>query len=50
MPDPSHVLVVDDHPQMVALITRWLMRAGYQVTGVTTVQEALAALAAHDVA
>ena len=50
MPDASHVLVVDDHPQMVALMRRWLVRAGYHVTGVTTVQEALAALAEHDLA
>ena len=50
MPDPSHVLVVDDHPGMVALITRWLVRAGYRVTEVTTVQEVLAALAAHKLA
>jgi DNA-binding NtrC family response regulator len=50
MPDPSQVLVVDDHPRMVALIQRWLVRAGYQVIGVTTVQEAFAALTAHTIA
>jgi CheY-like chemotaxis protein len=50
MPDPSQVLVVDDHPRMVALIQRWLVRAGYQVIGVTTVQEALAALTTHAIA
>ena len=44
MPEPSQVLIVDDHPHMVALIKRWLVRAGYHVTGVTTVQEALEAL------
>lgn len=50
MSDPRQVLVVDDNPRMVTLITRWLVRAGYHVTGVTTVQEALAALAEHDLA
>jgi CheY-like chemotaxis protein len=50
MPDPSHVLVVDDNPRMVSLIKRWLARAGYQVIGVTTVQEALAALTANTIA
>ena len=47
MPESSHVLIVDDHPHMVALIERWLVRAGYHVTGVTTVQEALEALTTH---
>jgi CheY-like chemotaxis protein len=47
MPEPSQVLIVDDHPRMVALIERWLGRAGYHVTGVTTVQEALEALTAQ---
>jgi CheY-like chemotaxis protein len=47
MPEPSQVLIVDDHPHMVALIERWLVRAGYHVTGVTTVQEALEALTTH---
>jgi CheY-like chemotaxis protein len=42
-----HILVVDDNPRMVALIDRWLRRAGYDVTGVTTVPEAFAALSAH---
>jgi two-component system response regulator AtoC len=50
MPDPSQVLVVDDNPRMVGLIKRWLMRAGYQVIGVTTVQEALEALTANAIA
>jgi two-component system, NtrC family, response regulator GlrR len=50
MPDPSQVLVVDDNPRMVALIQRWLVRAGYQVIGVTTVQEALEALTANAIA
>jgi two-component system, NtrC family, response regulator AtoC len=50
MPDPSQVLVVDDNPRMVALIERWLARAGYHVTGVTTVQEALEVLTANAVA
>jgi DNA-binding response OmpR family regulator len=44
MSEPSHILIVDDNPRMVALIERWLRRAGYHVTGVTTVQEALNAL------
>src|SRR6266545_2142940 len=50
MPDPSQVLVVDDNPRMVGLIKRWLMRAGYQVIGVTTVPEALEALTANAIA
>jgi DNA-binding NtrC family response regulator len=50
MPDEAQVLVVDDHPRMVALITRWLVRAGYHVTGVTTVQDALEVLATKPVA
>jgi DNA-binding response OmpR family regulator len=41
MADLSHVLVVDDSPRMVGLLACWLRRAGFQVTGVTTVQEAL---------
>ena len=48
MPEPSQVLVVDDNPRMVALIERWLLRAGYQVIGVTTVQDALKALTGQD--
>jgi two-component system response regulator AtoC len=47
MPNPSHILVVDDNSHMVALIKRWLGRAGYDVTGVTTVAEALEVLTAH---
>jgi CheY-like chemotaxis protein len=47
MPEPSQVLIIDDHPRMVSLIKRWLVRAGYHVTGVTTVQEALEALTTH---
>ena len=47
MPEPSQVLVIDDNPRMVALIKRWLVRAGYHVTGVTSVPEALKALNAH---
>ena len=35
------------HPRMVGLIKRWLGRAGYHVTGVTTVPEALEVLTAH---
>jgi len=50
MPEPSHVLIVDDNPRMVALIERWLGRAGYHVTGVTTVPEALEVLTAHSIA
>ena len=49
MPEPSQVLVVDDNPRMVAIMERWLVRAGYQVIGVTTVQEALEALGSHAV-
>jgi CheY-like chemotaxis protein len=44
MPEPSHILVIDDNPRMVALIKRWLGRAGYYVTGVTTAPEAIEAL------
>jgi CheY-like chemotaxis protein len=47
MPEPSQVLIVDDHPHMVALIKRWLVRTGFHVTGVTTVQEAIEALTTH---
>ena|SRR5215510_3270890 len=47
MPEPSQVLIVDDHPHMVALIKRWLIRKGFHVTGVTTVQEALEELTTH---
>ena len=47
MPDPLQVLVVDDNPRMVGIIKRWLVRAGYRVIGVTTVQEALEALTAN---
>ena len=50
MPDLSQVLVIDDNPRMVALIKRWLVRAGYQVIGVTTIQEALEALTANTIA
>jgi DNA-binding NtrC family response regulator len=50
MPEPSHVLVVDDHPHMVAIVARWLVRAGYHVTSVTTVPEALEALTANPIA
>jgi CheY-like chemotaxis protein len=50
MPESSHILVVDDNPRMVALIKRWLGRAGYDATGVTTVSEALEVLTAHPLA
>src|SRR5262245_49405477 len=50
MPDSAQVLVVDDNPRMVTVIKRWLVRAGYQVIGVTTVQEALEALTAKGIA
>ena len=44
MVESSHVLVVDDDPQMVSMLERWLVRAGFRVTGVTTMDAALAAL------
>jgi two-component system, OmpR family, response regulator len=47
MADPVHVLIVDNSQRMVTLLERWLERQGFQVTGVTTVQEALATLATH---
>jgi two-component system response regulator GlrR len=50
MPDPSQVLVVDDNARMVTLVERWLVRAGYHVTGVTTVPAALEALTTKAVA
>src|SRR5262245_52319201 len=50
MPDSAQVLVVDDNPRMIAVIKRWLVRAGYQVIGVTTILEALEALAANAIA
>ena len=49
MSEPSYVLIVDDNPRMVALIERWLVRAGHHVMGVTTVPEALEALTAHSI-
>jgi two-component system response regulator AtoC len=45
MPEPKQVLIVDDSVRMVGLLERWLKRAGFHVTGVTTIQEALKALA-----
>jgi DNA-binding response OmpR family regulator len=45
MPEPQHVLIVDDHARMVGLLERWLARAGFHVTGVTTIREALEGLA-----
>ena len=50
MPGLSQVLVVDDNSRMVGVIKRWLVRAGYQVIGVTTVQEALEALTTDSIA
>jgi two-component system response regulator AtoC len=50
MPDLAQVLVVDDNSRMVGVIKRWLVRAGYQVIGVTTVQEALEALTTDSIA
>ena len=41
MADLAQVLVVDDSLRMAGLLARWLCRAGFQVTGVTTVREAL---------
>jgi two-component system, NtrC family, response regulator AtoC len=45
MPEPQHVLIVDDSVRMVGLLERLLKRAGFHVTGVTTIQKALEALA-----
>ena len=45
MPEPQHVLIADDSARMVGLLERWLKRAGFQVMGVTTIQEALEVLA-----
>lgn len=50
MPDPSQVLVFDDNPRMVALVERWLVRAGYDVTGVTTVPAAFEVLTTQAIA
>jgi DNA-binding response OmpR family regulator len=47
MSEPAHVLVVDDSARMVALLERWLLREGFRVTGVTTVQAAFDVLAKH---
>lgn len=44
MAEPAHILVVDDNARMVALVERWLARAGYRVTGTTAVPQALQAL------
>jgi two-component system response regulator AtoC len=49
MPTLTRVLVIDDNPRMVALMKRWLVRAGYHVTGVTNVQDALEALTANSI-
>jgi CheY-like chemotaxis protein len=49
MPTPSRVLVIDDSPRMVAIMKRWLVRAGYHVTGVTTVPEAIETLTANGI-
>jgi DNA-binding response OmpR family regulator len=40
------ILVVDDDPDLVELVKRWLGREGHQVTHVATGQAALDALAA----
>jgi two-component system response regulator PilR (NtrC family) len=47
MAEPAHVLIVDDSPRMVGLLERWLRREGFQVSGVTIVQEAFDFLAKH---
>jgi two-component system response regulator AtoC len=47
MPTPQHLLIVDDSARMVGLLERWLKRAGFHVTGVTTIQEALEVLASQ---
>lgn len=47
MPELSHVLIVDDNRRMVAMVERWLVRAGYDVMGATTVPEALKLLQDH---
>jgi two-component system, NtrC family, response regulator len=47
MSEPAHVLIVDDSPRMVALLEGWLLREGFRVTGVTTIQEALDVLAEY---
>jgi CheY-like chemotaxis protein len=47
MPPPFQILVVEDYPPMLAWLTRCLGRAGYDVTGVTTVQGAIAAVTAQ---
>ncbi len=47
MAESPHVLIVDDSARMVALLKRWLERADFRVTGVTTIQEAFAFLDNH---
>ena len=47
MPTPQHLLIVDDSARMVGLLERWLKRAGFHVTGVTTMQEAFEVLASQ---
>lgn len=44
MAEFAHVLIVDDNSRMVGLLERWLLQAGYRVTGVTTIHAALEAL------
>jgi len=47
MLESAHVLIVDDDPRMVSMLERWLVGAGYSVTGVTTTQAALSALGSN---
>lgn len=44
-PPRPHVLVVDDEPANIAMMSRWLTRAGYYVTPATNATTALAAVA-----
>jgi CheY-like chemotaxis protein len=47
MQHPAQVLLVDDNPHVVSLLRRWLEHAGYHVTGVTTIPEAITCLIAQ---
>jgi two-component system response regulator GlrR len=47
MSNDLHVLIVDDSARMVALLKRWLERANFRATGVTTIQEAFEFLDKH---
>ena len=42
----SRILLIDDDTDMIAMTTRWLEKAGYEVTGAASGKEALSILTA----